>query len=245
MYRENELAEDVQDAIESFIAPEVASNDLFAPTGSGRSERADTAPIVGSLAAGITDLREVGHNVIFASAALKAFHQIPDAATEARIDGISKLIGRFKKTVAPEIRHQAKIPPIEPYDGFIDFIFRELLTCMKLYRGFGQGWSGHLLTLGHALVELSRIGYKEVAASGQPAFQTYIELLRRGPKECDRRVPDNEPGPLTPLDAAYWQRKEFGIGHKLKYPYSFYALLRDLRSDTFRQKCLTNSYLIF
>jgi hypothetical protein len=204
--------------------------------------------LLDTLSGGIGDLREVGHNIIFGAAALKAFRDCPAAITPSRVEGICGLIDDFATTQNVTLKGDEEIPGIEDEGVLIEFIFSEYLRAVSLYSGYGQGWAGHLLTIGHAVIELSRLGYPDLAAPAHKAYRMYIMTMRRGPKATDRPIPDKEPRSYSPLEREYWERKDSissGIGHALKYPYSFYNLLNSLYNPDLKNRCLEKSYLIF
>ncbi len=200
------------------------------------------------LAAGIDELREVGHNVIFAAAALKAFQRLPDTVTPYRVNGVSRLIDCFVATQDVSVAEDDGIPEVGDEARLIEFIFHEYLRTLARYAGRGQGWTGHLLTFGHAVIELSRLGYPQLAARAHEAFRVYIAMVRGGPREIDRQISDHPPSSRTPLDYDYWERRKPvrpGLGHAFKYPYSFYNLLSGLRDPRLRERSLAESYKIF
>ena len=182
-----------------------------------------------ALSEGAETLRQVGHNAIFAMLAIKAFRMMPCAATPQRVGGICKMIRSFTpwRDVEPD-------PDVDP-PAFADtaaasqFILREACDAIDRFVGFGQGYAGHMLTFGQALVELAAMGDVEWAESCRVAFRKYVTVTRRGPEPDSKPRPDHEPSDLRPTDPAYWERRaddSVGIGHVFKYPYSCYDLLR-------------------
>jgi len=245
---ENSLEEHTQNVIKSRIDHELGNEALFIPAPSEAADAALLEQLLNTLSAGIGDLREVGHNIIFGAAALKAFRQCPDAITPFRVEGICKLIGDFTTTQNVVIEDDDGVPGIVDESALIEFIFNEYLRSVSLYAGYGQGWAGHLLTIGHAVIELSRLGYPDLAARAHNAYRMYIKTMRRGPKETDRHIPDHPASTLTALEYDYWkQRKSVrsGLGHTFKYAYSFYNLFSKLRDPILRERCRAESHKIF
>ncbi|MHC5035622.1 MAG: hypothetical protein ACYTFZ_11370, partial [Planctomycetota bacterium] len=176
-----------------------------------------------ALTEGAETLREVGHNAIFAMLAIKALRILPYAATPQRVDGICSLIRSFTpwRDVEPD-------PDVDP-PAFADtaaasqLILREACDAIDRFVGFGQGFAGHMLTFGQALVELAAMGDVEWAESCRVAFRKYVTVTRRGPEPDSQRRPDHEPSDLRPTDSAYWERRgdnSLRIGHVFKYPYT-------------------------
>jgi hypothetical protein len=245
---ENSLAEETQNLVKNRIDDELREDGIFRPAPDEPPDSALREKLLNTLSSGIGDLREIGHNIIFGAMALKAFRDCPDAITPFRVDGICRLIEDFATTQNVTLEDDDGVPGIEDENALIEFIFSEYLRSVSLYAGFGQGWAGHLLTVGHAVIELSRLGYPNLAVPAHTAYRMYIKTMRRGPKETDRRIPDHPPSSLTPLDHDYWAQGKAvrpGLGHAFKYPYSFYNLLSGLNDPALKKRCLTEAYKIF
>jgi hypothetical protein len=133
---------------------------------------------------------------------------------------------------------------------FIHFALEEYLRALELYLiGKGHhGFAGHLLTTGHALVELHRMGHKETAAKGVAAYWQFVEEARRGVDLGGKKVQNAPPAPPGPLKRDYWveqgKRRPNDLidSHRIKYPYSFYALARDLDDAPLKQRLLEKLY---
>lgn len=245
---ENGLAEETQDAIKNRIDDELRGEAIFLPAPDEPPDSTLLEPLLGTLSKGIGDLREIGHNIIFGAAALKAFRDCPEAITPSRVEGICRLIDDFATTQNVTLEEDDGVPGIGDEGALIEFIFSEYLCSVSLYAGYGQGWAGHLLTIGHAVIELSRLGHPDLAAPAHKAYRMYIQTMRRGPAQTDRRIAEHPPSDLTPLDHDYWEQRKSvcsGLGHAFKYAYSFYNLLAQLRNPTLRDRCLAEGYRIF
>lgn len=245
---ENGLGEATQDLVKSRIDDELRDDVIFLPAPGEPPDSALLGQLLDTLSAGISDLREVGHNIIFGAAALKAFRDCPDAITPSRVEGICRLIDDFTTTQNVTIEDDDGVPAITDEGALIEFICSEYLRTVSLYAGYGQGWTGHLLTIGHAVIELSRLGYPDLAAPAHDAYRMYIKTIRRGPMETDRHIPEHPPSSLTPLEQDYWKNRNpvrAGLGHAFKYPYSFYNLLSGLHNPELEKRCVAEGYRIF
>ena len=245
---ENGLDEPTQGLIKSLIDRELRDDEIFLPVPDEPADSALLEHLLATLSAGIGDLREVGHNIIFGAAALKVFRHCPETITPPRVDGICKLIDNFATPQSVTLEDEDGIPDIADESALIRFIFSEYLRSVALYTGYGQGWAGHLLTIGHAVIELSRLGYEDLAARAHKAYRMYITTMRRGPRETDRHIPEHPPSNLTPLDRHYWKQRKTvrsGLGHAFKYPWSFFSLLSRLDDQDLKQRCLAAGYAIF
>jgi len=246
--REQNLKSATQAVIEDCLRQDLESNDLFAPLPEYSSDPGLVTDILDTLAMGIGIFKMAGHNVIFASAALKAFQLVPNAITPLRVQGLCRLIECFD-SAKPEISSELEdVPSFENPSVMVEFIFREYLDSLARFKGYGQGWAGHLLTFSHALIELHDMGYTDLAIAGHPALAALVGIVRRGPSKEDRRIRDHSPTCWTPLDLEYWKEKRpglGGLGHAFKYPYSYYNLLNRLKNTRLREKCESESYQIF
>ena len=190
---------------------------------------ADAAERIGkALADGGSVLRQVGHNAIFAMHAIKGFSLLPEAATEERVAGVCRLIQSFKPWRDAPPDDAVQPPPFEEEVAASRFVLAEAIASIDRFKGFGQGFAGHLLTFGQSLIELAALGHVEWAESCRQAFRKYVTVTRLGPQATDRAI---KPHPLTklrPNNLEYWQRrgdKTLGLGHVFKYPYAAYDLL--------------------
>ena len=189
----------------------------------------DAAEQVGkSLAEGSGVLREVGHDAIFAMHAIKGFRMHPATATPDRVKGVCSLIGAIKPWRDVEPSPDVMPPPFADAAAASKFILEEASNAVDRFKGFGQGFAGHMLTFGQSLVELAAMGDVEWAESCRVAFCKYVTVTRMGPQSGDRKIKDHALTDLRPNDARYWKRrgdKTLGIGHVFKYPYAYYDLL--------------------
>jgi hypothetical protein len=226
---ENELAPEARSRIESLFDANWAKAPLCQPFAESDPDPAQIRKIGEALAEGRGELREVGHNAIFAMLAIKGFRMLPSAATPERIEGVCQLIRAIKPW-----RDEEPDPEIDP-PAFSDaaaasrFVLLEASAAVDRWKGFGQGFSGHMLTFGQALVELAAMGDAEWAESCRQAFRKYVTVTRKGPQAGDRVIADHGASALRPNQTAYWQKrgeKTLGLGHVFKYPYSYYDLMR-------------------
>jgi hypothetical protein len=118
---------------------------------------------------------------------------------------------------------------------FIHFVFEEFL------KAAGDGFDGHVLTIGHALVELHRMGYKELARKGLPAYWDWVRGARADGSEVGAAKSNPE---MTPLTREYWAAQakrrigEIVSSHTVKYPYSFYALAKEVKDEELKRRIL-------
>ena len=225
----NDLDERARSRITELVDFNWASSALCEPFPDAEPEPARINEIGVALIEGAEVLRQVGHNAIFAMLAIKAFRMMPGAATAQRIDGVCAMIRSFRPWRDMEPDSKVDPPPFADTVAASRFILREASAAIDRFVGFGQGFAGHMLTFGQALVELAAMGEVEWAESCRTAFRKYITITRHGPGLESKPRPDHEPSDLRPTDSAYWERRAdnaVDIGHVFKYPYSCYDLLR-------------------
>jgi hypothetical protein len=180
--------------------------------------------------------------------ATKAFRLLPSAATPQRIDGVCRLIRSFTPWRDIDPDPQINPPPFTDAPAASKFILQEALDAVERFIGFGQGFSGHMLTFGQALVELAAMGDVSWAASCRTAFRKYVTVTRLGPGPDAKPRPDHQPSDLRPNTAAYWAKRgdhSVGIGHLFKYPYSYYDLLRRANEPLLEQTWDDKAYHLF
>jgi hypothetical protein len=250
--RENRLDATTRAAILSLVQARLLRGGLFAPRPVEAADPELVAGLVEDLDAGIHALRRGGHDIIFASIALKALRELPEAATPARIAGLRRMVRSFGTRRAPARSEvdASQVPGLDDGQAFVRFVFQEYLEALELYLG-GQGhhgFAGHILTVGHALVELHRMGHAKTAEKGLAAYRQLVEQARAGADLGGQRVADAPARFPSPLERDYWiaqaQRPADGIvsSHLIKYPYSFYALGKELPEDELKRRALRELY---
>jgi hypothetical protein len=245
---EVELEDGAADAIHAMIDAHWADTPLCAPFPEQDPQPERIFKITTTLHDHMDGLRQAGHNVILPTLALKAFRDLPETVTPARVDGICRLIEAFTTVENVRLEQDDDIPDWGEPPTVAPFVLSELLRAIEAFEGRGQGWSGHLLTYARALLDLRQLGYHALAQKGEHAFKLYIKRIRMGPLETDQPRPEHPPSDLRPHQLAYWQERAerpVGIGHCFKYPYGFYGLLGLVREENLRRHCMKAAYRIF
>jgi hypothetical protein len=235
--REQKLDTDTQKEIRAYLDARLLKNSIYAAP--RPKEAADPRLVEGlleDLDAGIAKVRGKGHNIIFAVASLKALRAVPEAATPERIDGLRKMVRSFGKTKGAVEKDPEPLVGLDDERTFIHFIFEEFL------KAAGDGFDGHVVTIGHALVELYRMGHKDLARKGVPAYWEWVRGARSN--EGAGAVESAPPTAPTPLTRDYWAAQakrrvgEIVSSHTIKYPYSFYALAKDVTDEDLKKRIL-------
>ncbi len=241
--RDNELDTATEKAIKNQLDELLTKHgQLFESVPAERSEPHLLAEIPRALDVNIDRLSRQGHNVIYATLAIKALQQAPEMITPRVTHGICSLIQAFNgKATDPgdvSIEGDDTIPEYTSHDVIADFTFSELLKVKKVYLKSVRGDAGHLVTHAHSLIELSMLGYSELAQKGYNAHRLQAKLLRKlHAFDSSEAVTLPEPINADPLTHFYWEgdleRKDWLTGHAFKYCYHFYDLL----------KCVSNPFM--
>lgn len=246
--REVELERGAEDVIRAMIDDRWAHSTLCAPFPDEPCQPKRISRIPERLERSMDGLRQAGHNVILPTMALRAFRQLPEAVTPARVDGICALIEAFTSVEALGLDENDDIPGLGAPSEAAEFILAEWVETIARFDGRGQGWSGHLLTYSRALLDLHRLGYSALARRGEHAFKIYVKRIRMGPLETDVPRPEHRPSELFPHHRAYWEERRtqsIGLGHVFKYPYGFYEWMRLARDPRLEQQCRRVAYHVF
>jgi hypothetical protein len=245
---ENHLGQRARARIAELIDLNWASSELCKPFPDADPEPAQIDKINTALSEGAEVLREVGHNAIFAMLAIKGFRILPSAATPQRIDGVCALIRSIKpwRDVAPD--PDVDPPPFADSAAAARFVLREVLAAVDRFVGFGQGFTGHMLTFGQALVEMAAMGDVESAENCRTAFRKYVTVMRREPMPNSKRHPVRKSADQSPTESTYWEKRgdyAVGIGHVFKYPYSYYNLQHHARDPALERAWAAKAYHLF
>lgn len=233
----------------------IAVADLFQPLPEEAPQEALITTIAEALSRNVDQLRESGHNVIFASLALRALHDHPVYATPSVVHGIRKLIesfhdanpgrGYYGKERGWIVGNKVSLPEDDGVSHYktehemAKVVIEELIATAPVRRqGFGGLW--HVINHAAALIELSRFGYKALAQKGFSAHRQHVRLWRS--------LPNVEPelGPATraehdPRNPDFWatgalKRDEARLTHRIKTLYGFDVLLQLSDDENLRKR---------
>ncbi|MEZ6061394.1 MAG: hypothetical protein R3C19_13705 [Planctomycetaceae bacterium] len=232
----------------------ITSHELFEPLADEAADEKLIPVIAQALAENIGGTRQSGHNVIFASIAIRALHDHPEYATPAMVEGIRKLIRGFNGATAGRGYYgkergwlQGEQVTVATDDGFelyqseqemVEVVIDELISSVAIRRqGFGSMW--HIINHTAGLTELSRFGYEELARQGFEAHRHHIRLWRTLPDVASDLGPlqrsEHDPG-----EPAYWtgdlKRDEARLTHRIKTLYGFHTILRFIEDAQKRKK---------
>lgn len=213
------------------------SNWLRDPT---RSSPADPASVADQLAEGADRLSVIGHDLIFASIALRAMHERPELATNRAVHGLVRLVreinssgmgGPFVGWDDPEEAHDTPdptLPEIESHQELAAVTLERFAQTGPVHAGNDQGVVHHILTHALALIELDELGYHAASQRGRQAQRTYLTLLTRRPDPAGA-LPNIDLDCTDLRSADWWATDRCGelewlLGHAFKVPWAFYRL---------------------
>jgi hypothetical protein len=233
----------------------ITASELFKAFPAETSDESAIESLPKALERNIGTVRQSGHNVIFASIAIRALKEHPEHATPQLVAGIRKLItmfdtqhpgrGYYGKGVGWKSGNQAPIARAEstpPYESLTDMagvIIDELIFAASKRRE-GYGGLFHLINHAAALTELDRYGYKDLARKGIAAHRQHLRLHRALPEVSDElgKLERTDEDPLKPR---YWKRTESKqwdawLTHRIKTLYGFHTLLRFIDDEAKRHR---------
>ena len=235
----------------------ISISELFKPFPDEPSHEELIDGVANTLAGNINKTRQSGHNVIFASIAIRALRDHPQYATGAIVDGIRKLIAGFDNAgpgrgyygkqrgwIAGDqvsLPDDSDFPPYKDLQAMAEVVIGDLIRWGSARRrGFGGLF--HIINHAAGLLELSLFGYKDLATRGLAAHYRHVRLWRSLP------ILDDELGKLKradhdPRTVEYWNRKTSDqysawLTHRIKTLYGFFTLLRLIDDDGKRKKAL-------
>lgn len=229
--------------------------DLFEEPESAETGKSDGTRIIASaLEPNLGKLRQSGHNVIFASLAIRAFSGHPDLATPARIEGARKLIAAFdtqgpgrgylgkgRGWVSPRTRPEEEGIELPAYDSLESMAAATFSFVIESAGERRQGYGGHFHLIDHAaaLIDLADCGYPALAAAGLRAHGEHLARLRALPI-LDQELGTLKKSELDPFDPDYWTQRESvqwdaWLTHRVKCLYGFNVVSRTIEDDKMRE----------
>lgn len=227
--------------------------DLFEAFDNEEADPDLIASIADALAVNVGEARQSGHNIIFASIAIRALRDHEQFASPALVNGIAQLIKGFNNAHAGRgyfgeekgwlNGNQVKLPDEGPpaYESIpqmVEATIRELIkTAAVRKQGFGGLW--HLINHAAAITEIDRFGYHELARNALPAHHQHLRLMQALPDV------EGELGPVSkadrdPREPEYWEgmlkRDEARLTHRIKTLYGFYTIERFVETEATKKQ---------
>ena len=234
----------------------LADPELFEPFPKEKGDESLIDGIAEALEKNITKPRQSGHNVIFASLAIRALKEHPEFATPSVVLGISKLIalfdgqhpgsGFYGKEKGRITGNKIKLPEDDgtpDYDS-IETMAKVILDEViqqdpKIHR---QGYGGlvHVINHAAAITDLVRYGYPELVPHAIKSHRHHLRLWRNLPNLADELEPAAV-SKFTPHSAAYWTSGKVPydralLTHRVKTMFGFDELTGALDDEPTEKK---------
>jgi hypothetical protein len=193
--------------------------ELFAPFPKQQPDETLIDGIAEGVAKGVDKPRQSGHNVIFASLAIRALREHPEFATPDIVDGIRKLMDLFanetpgsgfygkergriygNKVTLPE---DDGTPVYDDIHGMAVAVLEEAILLKPEIHRVGYGGLVHIINHAAAIADLVDHGYAELAQRAIRSHRQHLRLWRNLPNVADEEGP-MKVSQFTPHMAAYW-----------------------------------------
>jgi hypothetical protein len=207
--------------------------------------------IAESLEKGIDQPRQSGHNVIFASLAIRALKEHPEFATPAVVEGIVKLIALFQNETPGSGyygREKGRIygskvslpdedgtPEYDDVEGLINAVFDEAIKLEPETHRIGYGGLVHVINHAAAIANLTDYGYSDLVPRAIRSHRHHLRLWRNLPNVADEKG-SLQVSKSTPYAAEYWTSGSIPydralLTHRVKTMFGFDELAAALDED--------------
>ncbi|WP_166830900.1 hypothetical protein [Thalassoroseus pseudoceratinae] len=238
----------------------ITPQELFDPVAPEDTKPASLKPIASALEQIAGSLQQSGHDIIFASIALRALHDHPGYATAPVVDGIRKLTEAFKHQSEGRgyygqktgwlsgqqvtLESETQFPDYKHTRDMVQVTIDELIQTASTRK---QGFGGlhHLINHAAAVTEIDRFGFPTIARKALAAHHRHVRLWRSLPNV------EQELGPVTksdidPRNPEYWDgmlnRNSALLTHRIKTLYGYHTLRRFIEDDA-RRKLADDAFL--
>ncbi len=161
----------------------ITPTELFKPFPEEEANEDSISSIVTALQKNVGQTRQSGHNIIFASIAVRALRDHSNYATPQIVTGIRKLTEGFNNAHAGrgyygkakgwlngdqvKLASEDNFPKYDSIQTMVDVTIAELIATASIKKqGFGGLW--HIINHAAAITELARFGYTDVVREALP-----------------------------------------------------------------------------
>ena len=229
----------------------LSDSELFEPFAKQKPDETLIDGIAEQLQKSVAKPRQSGHNVIFASLAIRALKDHPEFATPAVVDGIRKLMAMFNnahpgsgyygkergritgdKITLPD---EDGAPPYRDIDEMAIAVLNEMINQKTDVHRIGYGGIVHVINHAAAIADLAVYGYPELVPSAIRSHRQHLRLWRNLPNVFDEKGPV-QVSKFTPHTAAYWTSGEVPydralLTHRVKTMFGFDELAAAVDED--------------
>ncbi len=231
----------------------IRPRELFEPFPRGKPVPQVLDRLAAALAPSLDRLRESGHNVIFATLAMRAVSGHPQYASREIVSGLEKLLASFRNSHPGRgyygkqrgwvrgDRVQLAPENVKPYRSpmhMVETTLQQLADFAAVRkRGFGGLW--HLVNHAAAVVELDRLGFPRLARLAMNAHARHLALWR-GLPNVEQELGPMVPAEQNPWEENYWRgrlkRDQARLTHRIKTLFGYFTLRRLVEDDALRRR---------
>jgi len=200
--------------------------------------------------------RESGHNVIFASIAIRALKEHPDLATPSVVNGIRKLIlgfnkshpgsgfyGKKKGRITGDKITLSDDDAVAPFSDMAEMaiaVLDEIIQQDPTYRRWGYGSLVHVNNHASAIVDLVDYGYPELLPKALKSFHRHFRLWKELPNAGDA-LPAKPSSKYDPHTPEYWTSSKVRydsalLTHRVKTMFGFDELVEVVEDEAKRKQ---------
>ena len=227
----------------------VTPQQLFNPVGTEEKKPSSIQPIAKAMEQIAGSLRQSGHDIIFASIALRALHDHPEYATGPVVEGIRKLIAAFQNQSEGRgyygqktgwlsgeqvtLEADTQFPDYRNTSEMVEVTIDQLIQTATIRK---QGFGGlhHLINHAAAVTEMEWFGFSTIARKALPAHHRHVRLWRSLPDVGQELGPVTK-SELDPRNPDYWDgmlnRDSALLTHRIKTLYGYYTIRRFLEGE--------------
>ena len=197
----------------------LADRELFEPFAVQKPDETLIDGVAEALGKSLGKPRQSGHNVIFASLAIRALKEHPELATPAVVDGIRKLLALFDKAHPGsgyygekrgriygnkiQLPDEDGTPPYTDVEGMAVAVLDEVIGQKPEVHRSGYGGLVHVVNHAAAIADLANYGYPQLVPGAVRSHRVHLRLWRNLPDVADEKGP-LKVSRVTPHTAAYW-----------------------------------------
>lgn len=248
-----EVAKGIEDDLERILRGEsvfgkrmskkstLTDPELFEPFPGEKPDETLIDGIAEALEKSIDQPRQSGHNVIFASLAIRALREHPELTTPSVVEGIRKLMVLFHSTHPGsgyygkergrisgnriDLPDEDGVPPYDDLEGMAVAVFDEVISQKPEIHREGYGGLVHIVNHAAAIADLADYGYGELVPRAIRSHHRHLRLWRTLPNVADEKGPVKV-SRFTPHTAAYWTSGEVPydralLTHRVKTMFGF------------------------
>ena len=228
----------------------LTDSELFEPFPKQPADETLIDGIAEALEKSVDQPRQSGHNVIFASFAIRALKERPQYATPAIIDGIRKLMALFEGQTPGsgyygkkkgriygnkiKLADEDQTPFYDDIPAMANAVLDEAIAQNPTVHRVGYGGLVHIINHAAAIADLDDCGYCELGSRAVRSHRQHFRLWSSLPNVADEKGP-LQVSKFTPNNPAYWTAGDVPydralLTHRVKTMFGFHELVEPVDS---------------